>query len=102
MRTTRRSWQAAIVGMAAIVFSQEVMAMPKLASDAVATAAKDPVAAAAVAARGRLDDAFAAQDMDRVAALFAKDFVVNTPGNRVARREQVLGFFREGRMNYES
>lgn len=76
--------------------------MPKFASDAVAAAAKDPVAAAALAARGKLDDAFAAQDIEKVAALFAKDLVVNTPGNRVARREQVLGFFREGRMNYES
>ena len=27
---------------------------------------------------------------------------MNTPANRVARREQVLGFFKAGRMNYES
>lgn len=27
---------------------------------------------------------------------------MNTPANRVARREPVLGFFREGRMSYES
>ena len=32
----------------------------------------------------------------------AKDLIVNTPANRVARLEQVLGFFRAGRMNYES
>ena len=76
--------------------------MPRFGSDAVAAAAKDPVAAAALAARGRLDDAFAAQDIDTVSALCAADLIVNTPANRVARREQVLGFFREGRMSYES
>jgi hypothetical protein len=32
-----------------------------------------------------------------VAALFAEDLVVNTPGNQVARR----GFFKAGRMNYD-
>ena len=102
MTTTRRGWQAAILGIAAILFCQGALAMPKFASDAVAAAAKDPVAAAALAARGQLDDAFAAQDIDKVSALFAKDLIVNTPGNRVAHREQVLGFFREGRLNYES
>jgi ketosteroid isomerase-like protein len=34
--------------------------------------------------------------------LSAKDLVVNTPANRVARLETVLGFFKAGRMNYES
>ena len=53
------------------------------------------------AARSALDEAFAAQDIDAVAPLFADDLVVNTPGNRVARLEQVLGFFRAGLMNYE-
>src|SRR3954463_10679412 len=48
-----------------------------------------------------MDAAFAAQDIDAVAALFAQDVVVNTPGNRVARRDDVLGFFRAGRMDYE-
>jgi ketosteroid isomerase-like protein len=100
MTNTGRSWQAAILGIAAILFCGEAIAMPKFASDTVAAAAKDP--GAALAARGQLDDAFAAQDIDKVAALCAKDLIVNTPGNRVARREQVLGFFREGRMNYES
>src|SRR5262245_49575399 len=102
MTTTRRIWQLAILGIAAILFCQEAIAMPKFGSDAVAAAAKDPVAAAALAARGQLDDAFAAQDIDKVSRLFAKDLIVNTPRNRVGRREQVLGFFREGRMNYES
>lgn len=102
MTTARSRWHAGILGVVAVLFSQEAIAMPKFATDAVAAAAKDPVAAAALAARGELDDAFAAQDIEKVAALFAEDLVVNTPGNRVARREQVLGFFREGRMNYES
>ena len=76
--------------------------MMKFASDEVAAAAKGPVAAEAIAARQKLDAAFAAQDIDAISTLFAKDLVVNTPANRVARREQVLGFFRAGRMNYES
>jgi ketosteroid isomerase-like protein len=102
MATTLRSRQAAILGIAVFLFGQGALAMPKFASDGVAAAAKDPAAAAALAARGQLDDAFAAQDIERVSALFASDLIVNTPRNRVARREQVLGFFREGRLNYES
>jgi ketosteroid isomerase-like protein len=76
--------------------------MMKFASDEVAAAAKGPVAAEALAARQELDAAFAAHDVDAVSALCAEDLVVNTPANRVARLEQVLGFFKAGRMNYES
>src|SRR5262245_6661649 len=76
--------------------------MAKFASDDVAAAAKGAVAAQALAARDKLDAAFAAQDIDAVTALSARDLVVNTPANLVARREQVLGFFRAGRMSYES
>jgi ketosteroid isomerase-like protein len=76
--------------------------MTTFASEEVAEAAKTGIAAAAVAARQRLDEAFAAQDADAVAELCAKDLIVNTPANRVARREQVLGFFKAGRMSYES
>jgi ketosteroid isomerase-like protein len=60
------------------------------------------VAAEALAARRKLDAAFAAQDVDAVSSLCAKDLVVNTPANRVGRLDQVLGFFKAGRMNYES
>ena len=74
----------------------------KFASDELAAAAGNPVVAEALAARGKLDEAFAAQDVEAVAALCAKDLVVNTPANRVARLEAVLGFFKAGRMNYES
>lgn len=76
--------------------------MTKFASDDVAAAAKDPVIAAALAARARLDAGFAAQDVDAVAAVSARDLIVNTPANRVARLETVIGFFKGGRMNYES
>jgi ketosteroid isomerase-like protein len=76
--------------------------MAIFASDEVAMAAKIDVVAEALAARQKLDDAFAAQDVDVVSGLSAEDLIVNTPANRVARREQVLGFFRAGRMNYES
>jgi hypothetical protein len=40
--------------------------------------------------------------MERVAAVSAKDLIVSTPANRVARLETVIGFFKAGRMNYES
>jgi ketosteroid isomerase-like protein len=86
----------------AILYTQEAMAMIKFASDEVAMAAKDAIGAEALAARQKLDEAFAAQDIDTVSALCAKDLVVNTPANRVARRDAVLGFFRAGRMNYDS
>jgi ketosteroid isomerase-like protein len=76
--------------------------MTKFASDEVANAAKDPVIAAALAARARLDAAFAAQDAAATEALSAKDLIVNTPANRVARLETVIGFFKAGRMNYSS
>jgi ketosteroid isomerase-like protein len=82
--------------------TQEAMTMAKFASDEVAAAARDRVIAAALAARDQSDAAFAAQDAEAVAALLAEDLVVNTPANRVARRETVLGFFKAGRMDYES
>src|SRR5262245_35945601 len=101
MITPLRFWRAAVVAMAALS-AQEAMAMTKFASEDVATAAKAGVAVEALAARGKLDEAFAAQDVEAVSGLCAKDLVVNTPANRVAHREQVLGLFRAGRMNYES
>src|SRR5262245_29091956 len=76
--------------------------MIRFASDEVTAAGRDPVIAAALAARARLDAAFAAQDVDGVEAVSARDLVVNTPANRVARLETVIGFFKAGRMNYES
>jgi ketosteroid isomerase-like protein len=76
--------------------------MQKFASKEVVDAARDPIASAALAARARLDDAFAAQDVTRVADLCAKDLIVNSPRNAVFKREQVLDFFKAGRMNYES
>ena len=76
--------------------------MIRFASEDVAIAAKDPVAIDALAAREKLDEAFAAKDIEAVSALFSKDLIVNSPGNRVARREAVLGFFSSGLMNYDS
>lgn len=76
--------------------------MIKFASEEVAIAAKNPVVVEALAARERLDEAFAAKDVDAVSALFSKDLIVNSPANRVARLEAVLGFFRAGLMNYDS
>jgi ketosteroid isomerase-like protein len=76
--------------------------MMKFASDEIAIAARTGVVGEAVAARQRLDESFAAQDVDAVSELCAGDLIVNTPANLVARREQVLGFFKAGRMSYES
>lgn len=76
--------------------------MTTFLSDEIAATANGPGAAEALRARAALDDAFAEQDADRVAAFCAADLVVNTPANLVARREQVLVFFRAGRMSYES
>lgn len=93
MTTGTRCRQAAVVWMAALL-TQDAMAMTNFASDEVRIAAKTGVAAEALAARGKLDQAFAAQDLDSVSALCAKDLIVNTPANRVARLDQVLGLFR--------
>jgi ketosteroid isomerase-like protein len=74
----------------------------RFASDEVAAAAKGPVVSEALAAREKLDEAFALQDVAAVSASCAQDLVVSTPANRIARLDQVLGFFKAGRMNYES
>ena len=76
--------------------------MQKFATEEVAATARNPIAAAALAARTSLDEAFAAQDLARVAELSGKDLIVNSPRNSVSTREEVLDFFKAGRMNYES
>ena len=91
-----------LAGIAVCLLAADAMAEMKFASDEVAAAAKAPVAAEALAARVKLDEGFAAQDADAVAELCAEDLIVNTPANRVARREAVLALFRAGRMKYES
>ncbi len=74
----------------------------KFATEEVSVAAQGPVASAALAARTRLDNAFAAQDLKRVEELSSKDLIVNSPRNSVSTRKEVLDLFRAGRMNYES
>jgi ketosteroid isomerase-like protein len=76
--------------------------MTTFASDDVARAARDPVIAAVLAARARLDAAFAAQDVEAAAALMATDLIVNSPINHVAGLETVIASFKAGRMNYAS
>lgn len=102
MATVRRYSRAVMIAMASLLFAHEAIATTKFASDEVASDAKRPVAAEALAARGKLEEAFAAQNLAAVSELCAKDLIVNTPANRVSRLEQVLGFFKAGRMNYES
>jgi ketosteroid isomerase-like protein len=86
---------------AAAIHADCATAATKFASDEVTAQARAAVIVDAVAAREQLDRAFTKQDVDAVAELFSKDLIVNTPANRVARLEDVLGFFRAGRMNYE-
>lgn len=93
---------AGLMGIAFLLLAGEGVAAMKFASDEVAAAADNPMVAAALAAREKLDAAFFAQDAEAVAALFASDLIVNTPANRVARRENVLSRFKAGQMNYES
>jgi ketosteroid isomerase-like protein len=102
MTTACRYSGAVIAWIAALLFAQWSTDTTKFASDEIAKAAKIPAVTEALAARSKLGEAFAAQDVNAVAALFAKDLVVNAPSNRVARLDQVLGLFRAGRMNYES
>jgi ketosteroid isomerase-like protein len=78
------------------------MAVTKFISDEVAAAAEDPAIAAALTATRELSAAFDGQDVEAVAALLAEDLLVNTPANRVSRRDAVLGLFKAGRMSYES
>ena len=85
-----------------LLLVQDAMAATTFATDDVAVTAKEPDAAEALVAHARMEQAFEAQDIDEVADLFAEDLVVNTPANQIARREQVLGFFKSGRMNYEA
>jgi ketosteroid isomerase-like protein len=85
-----------------LTMAQIRKAVATFQSDEVAATARNPEIAAALAARARLDAAFAAQDAEETAALFARDLIVNAPSNRVARRDAVMGFFKAGRMDYES
>jgi Domain of unknown function (DUF4440) len=55
---------------------------------------------AALAARKRLDAAFASQNGDAFEGLTAPDFIVHAPNDAVLLRETALMAFRSGRMNY--
>lgn len=103
MITTRRFASSCwLAGIAFLLFSREGVPAMKFASDDLAAVARTPVVAEALAAREKLDEAFAAQNVEAVAALCAKDLIVNTPANRVARLETVIALFKAGRMNYEA
>lgn len=90
-----------LVGLTLISLANDGMAETKFASDEVAAAARTPNVADAVAAMGEMEAAFAAQDADAVAALFAEDLIVNTPANRVANKQDVIGYLKSGRIDYE-
>ena len=59
MASVRHHSPAVVIGMATFLFAQEAIAATKFASDEVSSAAKDPVVAQALAARGKLDEGIA-------------------------------------------
>lgn len=102
MRSIHRfSMRVSLVAVAAVLFSNHLAAEMKFASEEVAATAKTPKVAEALAARIKLDEAFAAQNAEAVGELAADDLIVNTPADRVARKQAVLGFLKAGRINYE-
>jgi len=52
------------------------------------------------AAYGRLGQAMMAHDVDGVRTVWAEDFVVNSPDNRVLRREQVIAAMTQDFLDY--
>ncbi|RZI55427.1 MAG: nuclear transport factor 2 family protein [Zymomonas sp.] len=52
------------------------------------------------AAYGRLGKAIMAHDADGVRAVWAEDFVVNSPGNIVLRREEVIAVMKRDFLDY--
>lgn len=64
--------------------------------------AKDPVVAEALKAIDQIDAAVLVQDAEGFAALLASDLVVNSPRNIVNFREQTLGTFRAGAIDYSA
>jgi len=68
----------------------------------VTEAARSPQVAAVLAAADRVDAAIVAGDKTAFMAALAPDVVVNTPANRVSRREAIAGFFDHGKISYSS
>jgi len=67
MIATGRNVLAAVLWMVAASLARSAAAATKFASEEVAVASKDPLMAEAVAARMKLGDAFAKQDVAEVA-----------------------------------
>lgn len=101
LSASRFALSAGMVAAASLLFPADGAAEMKFASEKVTEAAKVPNAAEALAARLELDAAFEAQDAEAVAALCAEDLIVNTPANRIADKEAVIGFLKMGRISYE-
>jgi hypothetical protein len=72
------------------------------ANPEVTAVAKTPHIAAVLVAADRIDAAIVAGDKAAFMSGLAPDVVVNTPANRVSRREAIAGFFDHGKISYES
>jgi len=72
------------------------------AAQGVDAATESPDVAAALAARERLDAAALQGDVDTLRELLSPEVVVNDPGNRVRRRDDLLTLFRERVVVYSS
>jgi ketosteroid isomerase-like protein len=78
------------------------MAGSKFATEQVAETAKHPAIVAALAVRNSGIAASIAHNVDAFAAGLAPDLVVNAPGNRIARRDGVIQFFKADQIRYRS
>jgi ketosteroid isomerase-like protein len=72
------------------------------ANPEVTEVTKTPHVAAVLAAADRIDAAIVAGDNTAFVSGLAPDVVVNTPANRISRREAIAGFFDHGKISYES
>jgi hypothetical protein len=76
-------------------------ASPTLAETRFEPGPGDPRITAAIASRNRLNAALATGDLATAETLFAADFVVNSPINRVVDRANVLGRVRSSEIRQE-
>jgi hypothetical protein len=92
---------AAIVGCGSPAETAAQMAEQALAKTRYEPGPDDPRITAAIANRHRLNAALVTGDFATAETLFAEDFVVNSPINRVVDRANVLGRMRSGEIRQE-
>ena len=96
-----RMWTYAIIGALVLPVSP-ALASWRAANSEVATAARTPRIAAALAAADRMDRAILMRDAKAFSAVFAEDAVVNNPYNRIARKPDAERNLATGLIDYTS